>query len=150
MKWMIFFGLILLFSCNAGTVKYEEKDSVTASKPAPPILDQHSVIAPKRELYPGSDTLREELTLKDKSLHVEMSFTITKGDSLFAELTSNDDRANIRVTQIEFPDNTFDGPFGRVVKYKITQNGRYKLIMGPNMMAGDPWTGDFGVKVWVK
>lgn len=141
--------VVILFSCNAGSENPVQKDSVISSKPAPPVIDYGSVTK-QLVVSPDSDTLIKELTFKNKETHVETSFIISKGDSLFAVLTSRDAKANIRITQIQFPDSTFDGPFGRELKYKISEDGNYKIIMGPNMMAGDPWTGDFTLKVWVR
>ena len=75
---------------------------------------------------------------------------ISSGKELFARLSSKDKKANIRISQIEFPDNTFDGPFGRNLNYIIKLPGNYKIIIGQNMMAGDPWNGDFVLKIWVE
>ena len=62
----------------------------------------------------------------------------------------DDKAANIRFTQIAKPDQTFDGPFGRELSYSVKKPGRYALIIGQNLMAGDPWDGKFRLKVWVK
>ena len=62
----------------------------------------------------------------------------------------DDKAANIRFTQIAKPDQTFDWPFGRELSYSVKKPGRYALIIGQNLMAGDPWDGKFRLKVWVK
>lgn len=148
-KFIALFLIVLAFSCAENNSK--ETDTTTPmdslqDKTTSPI-DQGDTIT---SLFPGSDTLEKILTLKDKDARVETPMHIRSGDSLFVMLTSEDKKANIRVTQIEFPDSTFDGPFGRDLQYKISQHGKYVIICGPNMMAGDPWSGDFKMKAWVK
>ncbi|MBC9797447.1 hypothetical protein [Sinomicrobium weinanense] len=66
---------------------------------------------------------------------------------LSAKLISQDTMANIRFTQIFFPDGSADGPFGRTLNYELEQAGTYTLSVGENMMAGEPWTGSFTITV---
>ncbi|UGU18003.1 hypothetical protein LS482_08990 [Sinomicrobium kalidii] len=66
---------------------------------------------------------------------------------LSAKLVSQDTTANIRFTQIFFPDGSADGPFGRELKYDLEQAGTHTLSVGENMMAGNPWSGDFTIEV---
>ena len=82
--------------------------------------------------------------------HLKIPLQISSGKELNASLFSEDKKANIRISQIEFPDSTFDGPFGRDLDYKIKTPGKYKIIIGEDMMAGDRRTGDFVLKVSVK
>ena len=82
--------------------------------------------------------------------HVVVAINISSGKELFASLSSKDKNANIRISQIGFPDRAFDGPFGRTLDYKIKDTGIYKIIMGEDMMAGDRWSGKFILKTWVK
>jgi hypothetical protein len=96
-----------------------------------------------------NDTLLFNLTM-DTNRHVTIPIKVSTGKELFASLSSNDKKANIRVSQIEFPDSTFDGPFGRELHYQLKTHGNYKLIIGEDMMAGDRWQGDFVLKVWVR
>ena len=63
---------------------------------------------------------------------------------------SDEKSANIRFTQIDLPDGKFDGLFGRKLSYSLGKPGRYALIIGQNMMTGDPWMGKFTLKVCVK
>ena len=82
--------------------------------------------------------------------HLKIPVQISSGKQLNASLFSDDKRANIRISQVEFPDSTFDGPFGRELYYKIKTPGNYKIIIGEDMMAGDRWPGDFVMKISVK
>lgn len=149
------FGFLLiftaLFSCNQG-----EKNK-TIDDYLPPIKNDSVKISPKalddslnKVLSPEEGTLIFNLKMDSNNQHVAVPVSISHGDTLFATLSSNDKNANIRISQIGFPDSTFDGPFGRNLDYKIKVPGNFKIIIGENMMAGDRWNGDFSLKVWVK
>ena len=103
-----------------------------------------------QSLSPGSDTLVFHLRMDTINQHLEIPVQISSGKQLNATLFSDDKRANIRISQVEFPDSTFDGPFGRELHYKIKTPGNYTIIIGEDMMAGDRWTGDFVMKISVK
>lgn len=144
---------ICLFSCNQREEKhlsgdnallYIKPDSLKAQK------EKRKDTLLQKTLYPGSDTLFFNLKMDSINKHLTIPVSISSGKELFATLSSNDKKANIRISQIGFPDNTFDGPFGQNIKYKIKAEGNYKIIIGENMMAGEPWAGDFNLKVWVK
>jgi hypothetical protein len=90
------------------------------------------------------------LTIDSANQHITVPLKIASGKELFASLSSEDKNANIRISQVGLPDSTFDGPFGRVLRYKMKTPGNYQLIIGENMMAGDRWKGDFVLRVWVR
>lgn len=114
-------------------------------------IERHSTIdSDKNILSPAKDTLVFKLKMDSANQHVTVPISITAGDSLFAILHSQDKKANIRISQIGFPDSTFDGPFGRELNYKIKNTGNYKIIIGEDMMAGDRWNGEFTLSTWVK
>lgn len=141
-----FLLLISLFACNqqehsSTKEAFSETDSIKSDNPKP--LDT----LPK-SLSPA-DTFFFRLAM-DTGNHVTVPIKISAGKELFASLSSDDKKANIRVSQIEFPDSTFDGPFGRELHREINTHGNYKLIIGEDMMAGDRWKGDFVLKVWVR
>ena len=151
-------SFITLVSCKQKPINYQEtsetktennhQDSTFSQTilPPPAIKDSQS----NHNLFPGGDTLSLRLKMRNKKKHVEILINISSGNKLFALLSSDDKKANIRISQIGFPDSTFDGPFGRNLQHKIKTPGSYKIIIGQNMMAGDPWAGDFILKVWVK
>lgn len=64
---------------------------------------------------------------------------------LEGSITAGDQMANVRFTQILMPDGSADGPFSRDIDYDLPQKGRYTLLLGENIMAGDPWEGKFTV-----
>lgn len=148
------FSLLIIFtallSCNQGEKNKTIEDHLPPIKNDSvklPGTDNDSV---KKSLSPGEDTLAFSLKMDSANQHVTVPLNISGGDTLFAILSPDDKKANIRISQIEFPDSTFDGPFGRNLDYKINVFGNYKIIIGENMMAGDRWNGDFSLKVWVK
>lgn len=104
----------------------------------------------KNYLSLNSDTLLFHLTMDTAHQHIPVRITVTSGQKLFAILSSNDKNANIRISQIEYPDSTFDGPFGRDIHCAIKDTGSYKIIIAEDMMAGARWNGDFTLKTWVK
>jgi hypothetical protein len=134
-----------LFACNeqdqSAKTTFTQTDSINTGNPQ--VADTL-----QKSLSPG-DTLFFKLTM-DTGNHVTVPIKISAGKELFASLSSEDKKANIRVSQIEFPDSTFDGPFGRELQREINRHGNYKLIIGEDMMAGDRWKGNFLLKVWVK
>lgn len=77
-------------------------------------------------------------------------FTAEGFSTLHGELTSEDPDANIRFSQITMPDGTADGPFGQEIDYELSGDGTYKLSLNENIMAGDPWEGDFTVTIDLK
>ena len=97
-----------------------------------------------------SDTLVLKLKMDSANDHLTIPLAITSGKELFAALSSADKNANIRISQVGLPDSTFDGPFGKDLRYKMKTPGNYKIIIGENMMAGDRWKGDFVLRVWVR
>jgi small nuclear ribonucleoprotein (snRNP)-like protein len=101
-------------------------------------------------LNTDGDTLFVNLKMDSIGQHHNISIKVQSGKTIFGELSSKDSMANIRFTQIQLPDLKFDGPFGRNVRYNIKDTGEYHLIIGQNLMAGDPWKGDFILKAWVK
>ena len=66
--------------------------------------------------------------------------------NLNAEIVSSKP-GNIRINQIISPDSNSDGPFGKDLEYKLNQQGEFKLIIGESLMQGDPFEGDYILKV---
>lgn len=80
---------------------------------------------------------------KDENQTIEVQFVSLGYKRIHAVLTSHDEQANLRFTQIVMPDDSSDGPFGRELDYGLAREGTYKLIIGENRMAGEPWSGNF-------
>jgi hypothetical protein len=75
---------------------------------------------------------------------------VTSGKKLEASIVPDKKRATFRFSHIYLPDGKSDGPFGNAMKYDLKQKGTYKIYIGPNMMAGDPVSSDFILRVKVK
>ena len=144
--------LLLIFSAFFSC---DQNNNQATDQPLPSTKDDSSKIEKQadsaaRILLAGEDTLVFKLKMDSANQHITVPLKINSGDTLFATLHSKDKKANIRISQIGFPDSTFDGPFGRELNYKIKDTGNYKIIIGENMMAGDRWNGDFTLEAWVK
>jgi hypothetical protein len=70
-----------------------------------------------------------------------------KGQTITATIRPSKKGGNARINQIQQPDGAFDGPFGDSLSYTFKRNGKLRLIIGENMMAGDPYTGDFILRI---
>jgi hypothetical protein len=145
-KLIAFLIFICLISCN-------QQNNKTANKEIMPVDSLVSENQKPKDNLPKTlfpkDTLFFNLKM-DTDNPVVVPLKISSGKELFAALSSDDKKANIRVSQVQFPDSTFDGPFGREMHYQIKSPGNYKLIIGEDMMAGTRWQGDFVLKVSMK
>jgi len=148
-KFIYFFMLLAFFSCRQNE-KQDNSDQLLPAINSDTLPKPGDVDSVKNSLSPGKDTLFFNLKMDSANQHLTVPIRILAGDTLYASLASKDNKANIRVSQLGFPDSTFDGPFGRKINYKIKDTGEYKIIIGENMMAGDRWDGDFQLKAWVK
>lgn len=150
MKFRAFILLVLLAGCGQ-----QSDDTVTMEMKAPPVdtiiamAGENDPKLPKVLAKNGGDLLLN-LKMDSTENHLMIPLQIKSGDSIIAELSSSDKNANIRVSQIKMPDGKMDGPFGRTLQYPLKDTGAYQLIIGENMMAGDPWTGEFVLKLSVK
>ena len=84
---------------------------------------------------------------KESGKSVVFTFNVGAPAKLSGKVSSADSLANIRFSQIILPDNTADGPFGPEISYDLKQLGTYQLIVNENMMAGDPWSGEFTIRI---
>jgi hypothetical protein len=106
-------------------------------------------ILSEKSSFAGSDTLFFNLRMDSVHQNILVPVHIYTGEKIGAAVYSSDEKANIRIAQIGYPDSTFDGPFGRAIIFNIKDTGEYKIIVSENMMAGDKWFGDFNLKVWI-
>lgn len=84
---------------------------------------------------------------KKKNQSINLEFESKGNKSIAAKLSTKDTLANIRFTQIILPNGLQDGPFSRELAYSTPIDGIYRLLIGENMMAGDPWGGILEVEV---
>ena len=75
--------------------------------------------------------------------HPSYSVRVEKGQTIIATIKPMQKGGNVRINQLQLPDQSFDGPFGDSLHYLVKKSGTLRFIIGQNMMAGDPWTGDF-------
>ena len=75
--------------------------------------------------------------------HPTYSVKVEKGQTIIATIRPLEKGGNVRINQVQLPDKSFDGPFGDSLHYYVKKSGTLRFIIGQNMMAGDPWTGDF-------
>jgi len=142
--------IIGLTACNSRTAANEEgaeKDSPASGiqkyRPQAPVNQEDLALS-------ENDTISLHLFMDSTGHHDTVHISVLKPGEITGMLSSMDRNANIRFTQIGLPDGTFDGPFGRELHYKTTQIGKYRIIIGQNMMAGDPWKGRYNLKLWLK
>ncbi|MGS2762720.1 hypothetical protein [Sinomicrobium sp. M5D2P9] len=138
--------LLLLIACGGKREKTGEKKSGPTGSPVAGIteISRDTLALSLENGFVKGEIYKEE---RDKK------YFVLKTDApvqLSARLESKDTLANLRFTQIFFPDGSADGPFGRELEYELEKPGTYVLSVGENMMAGEPWSGDFTIEVKVK
>ncbi len=155
----VFFLLLMMYLLAAcrQPVSKENKGIMTDSTTKPnPQSENNSKIKKDTSskyiytaLFPGSDTIIAQMHIDGFKKQPVLTLSITSGKMLYAVI-SDKPKANLRINQIEMPDSSFDGPFGKSLTYKIKKPGTYKLIIGESMMAEGQYSGDFEIKAWVK
>ncbi len=143
-----------LYACSdkKGQEMTEKKDSITKDtvtqtvKVDSPVVSSDSTIV-KLSLTEGKGKIQ---THKNKGQTVYIQFQSQGFKKLSARLSSQAPDANVRIAQIKLPDGTMDGPFGQEMEYAFSFDGVYTLAVNENIMAGDPWEGDFTIEVSLK
>ena len=165
MKLILFVicSVFIALACNNSPVE-DEKKAVTASENNVPQKDS-AIITNKADSVPANIQIDSVIHLafaKDsvsvtvkghlgkKGDPVICILPVVQGKKLTAFITPEKKNATIRFSHINFPDGKSDGPFGNTLKYDLKQKGIYKIYIGPNMMAGDPVSSDFTLKVKVE
>lgn len=143
----------MVLSCNTSVESSVKKDSTVIVGPAPskPGAGMDTVIykAPQTTivLRNSSAVIKGPISPGDKP---SISFQVDTGGLLSLKLQPMDSSGNVRINQIKMPDGKLDGPFGMSAEYPLQQKGLYTVIVGQNMMAGDPWTGYWVMTIAVK
>ena len=155
-------GLILLSCNNASNTKevspipdanssvhVVQKDSMTATiDSVPQNIQVDSVIQLSFPTDSNSVTVKGHMEKRGNP--VICYLPVTRGNKLTASVVPDNAKATIRFSHIYLPDGKSDGPFGNTLKYALKQKGTYKLYIGPNKMAGDPFSTDFILKIKVE
>jgi hypothetical protein len=127
---------------STATVRQKiDKDSGTI--PEPPVLKDTSVLV-------SFDSSRQQSAysrLGRTGPSITYHFSIKKPENIIARIIPDKAGCNVRFNQIVMPGNKTDGPFGLELNYKLPRKGSYKLIVGHNMMAGDPEVCDFRIEI---
>lgn len=71
------------------------------------------------------------------------TLSLKKGQRVTAVLKAFRKGGNVRINQIQQPGGAFDGPFGDSLNYILKKSGNLRFLIGENLMAGDPYTGEF-------
>ncbi|MEO8447029.1 MAG: hypothetical protein ABI528_06010 [bacterium] len=77
-------------------------------------------------------------------------FEASKGQKLNASVKPKSGQGNIRISQIFLPSGRADGPFSDQMTYALSEDGDYKIILGEDQMAGDPWKGEYLLTISIK
>jgi hypothetical protein len=140
--------MLLLFNpgCNHAGKSPEPVNKTPGPLAAPAIIETIDTINAG-----GRDTT---ILLKDGEAFISGHITANKsgpvytlpahkGQTVTAIIKPVKSRGNVRINQIQQPDGAFDGPFGDSLSYTFKKSGNIRFIIGENLMAGDPFTGDF-------
>lgn len=140
---------LIIYGCSSGNKRDAgetiAKDSIPSER-----ADSDLIVFPSDSGTVHLDLIdgKEELTIhKEKNQSIYAIFESDGYKRISAQLSSPDSLANIRFSQIIMPDGKMDGPFARELDYELPVDGSYKIIINENMMAGDPWDGNFTIKV---
>jgi hypothetical protein len=82
--------------------------------------------------------------------HPQYIVPALKGQTLTVLLKPTPKGGNVRINQIQQPGGAFDGPFGDSLSYTFKRDGNLSIIIAENLMAGDPYTGNFILKLFLK
>ncbi|MCD7971934.1 MAG: hypothetical protein LUG18_04590 [Candidatus Azobacteroides sp.] len=155
MKTFLLFPVLLFLGFSCGPSGKE----ATALPEQPIRPDSVEVVhTPDNKTYSDTILLRinpsdgkaDTTVYKKQDQTLYFSFDSEGYHTITAAVSSQDAAANIRFNQIFLPDGTTDGPFGRQLNYELPKEGRYKISVHENIMAGDPWNGYFTLKVELK
>jgi hypothetical protein len=164
------FAILFFGSCQDHNKKNTESnrpgDSATASKPPAGISFSETTTHVHQELQINKlqrDSLIE-VTVKQGSIPDSIALTLdhnyqrlhvrilqVKGkDSLIATLRAPGTGRNLRFNQIQLPDGTLDGPFGRELHYSASSDGDYTLMLGKDNMADGSVRGPLVIYIKLK
>lgn len=79
-----------------------------------------------------------------------ISFEINKPSLVKMKLSVPGDSGNIRISQLMMPSGEMDGPFGKTYERHLDAVGTYQVIIAESMMAENPYTGDYHLKIGVE
>lgn len=141
---LLFTSIAFFASCNSPGKNDHSADTLADSMSISESIDSATSIPAKAlELKSSWDSIRLHKISKQSDTIVINSNGFK---NLNAEIVSSKP-GNIRINQIISPDSNSDGPFGKDLEYKLNQQGEFKLIIGESLMQGDPFEGEYILKV---
>lgn len=99
------------------------------------------------DLPQNGDSLK--VRILKKSAPIICNFQVRNKGTLTASIITPGSSGNIRFNQIFMPDKSADGPFNKTLNYDIKKTGLYKLIIGADLMAENPYKGEFTLELKV-
>ena len=149
---LILLSVIVLFSaaCSSGQKENKTDNSSIFAETSPSVNHEEKIVdvadmgSVKLDLKDGKGSI---LIRKKERDMVSVEFMAEGYKKLKAHVSSPDTLANIRISQIIMPDGNIVVPFDMDMEYNLPINGKYKLSLHENTMAGDPWAGVFRVDV---
>lgn len=126
--------------------EYKKTESLTANlkDENPPVMIPSGQGIIRLRIVDGKGKINIQ---KKKNQLINLEFESKGNKNISAKISTKDTLANIRFTQIILPNGLQDGPFSRELVYSTPIDGIYRLLIGENMMAGDPWGGILEVEV---
>jgi len=126
---------------TANTPVEEKKETPPATEKNEQLRDKSGAI---RVRFPaGSNEITLNGNITGFGEKISYVLEASKGQKLFVKVVVTDPKGNLAINQIISPSGKADGPFGVKTSYPLTESGDWKVVLGENQMAGDPWKGKY-------
>lgn len=138
-------ALCLLIACHNSDEDQSRQPDIDTTKNLNPLTDTvvlHDSI--KLDIAEGATTIQSHIKPKQHLIYAFENGDYTKGQ---ITVTPKEKKGNIRIAQLIYPDQHADGPWGNSLSIQLSQKGLYRIVLGQNTMAGDPWEGDFELEI---
>lgn len=89
--------------------------------------------------------VNQEFINENQKLKIELG-SLEK-TQISGKITSEKNGQNIRFNNVLKDNHSIDGPFGKDLKYNLTEKGNYALIIGKSQMADGSQVGKFKIEV---
>ena len=145
---------IFLAACNSVENNAKPAPGNPDSLPAKQLITEDTHAIPKappdtvaRLIFTNMGTQEVKGIVKPKGPKFVCHFTVPASANLNASILTEKKDCNIRIINIILPGNKMEGPYGRELTYKLPVKGDYQLVVGNNLMAGDPETCEFVLRI---
>lgn len=89
--------------------------------------------------------VNQEFINENQKLKIELG-SLEK-TQISGKITSEKNGQNIRFNNVLKDNHSIDGPFGKDLKYNLTEKGNYALIIGKSQMADGSQIGKFKIEI---